>query len=358
MMNKTTGLMIDEDVMDWLGLLMPHELRMILDALNNIVYARRQELSVERLTEDEDVAALSHKELEIILRYASPKHEYDTSVLSNEQLIRLAMDALGIIKYTLPCHCSPVMVKRAFANGQIKSLLGSVSTIGDVTRALHDWLVGLSDISLDAIIGSDYHKDEQGMYLCYDEHKQVRYGRLFQNANGGWTFTESYESHSGGGSTTWLEAGEGKVLDADDLPMCLLSNWVLVVPMQSPSIIRKSVDINRLSDTQRIFLYLRSLSPHVKAEIVAHFDGVLDNRVFTSVDQIGRLTENDWRNAAIAIGEEERGQEGKHFWNDRGAWACFVAVLNSLCYDMETRDFQPQYDHQANDDTMDENNNG
>ncbi|QZE59515.1 hypothetical protein MPK66_gp271 [Erwinia phage pEa_SNUABM_2] len=354
-MNKTVGLMIDEDVMNWLDMLMPHELRRVIDALNNIVYARRQELTVERLTEDEDVGALSHKELEIILRHASPKHEYDTSVLSNEQLLRLAIDAQSIIQYTLPCHCSPIMVKRAFANGLTCSLLGSFSNRADIIMAVHHWEYGLSNISLDSITDSDARPDEQGLYLCYDEHKQIRYGRLFKNANEGWTFHESY---SNGGSTSWLEAAEGKALDDDDLPICLLSNWVFVAPDQSPSIIRKETDIKRLSDTQRIFLYLRSLSPHVKAEIVTHFDGVLDNRVFTSVDQIGRLTETDWRNAAIAIGEEERGQEGKHYWDDRSAWACFVAVLNSLCYDMETRDFQPQYEYQANDDTMEEDNNG
>lgn len=354
-MNKTVGLMIDEDVMNWLDMLLAGELSNVLGALNNIVYARRQELSVERLTEDEDIAALSHKELEIILRYASPEHEYDTSVLSNEQLLRLAMDAQGIISYTLPCHCSPVMVQRAFANGQIKSLLGSFSNRADIVMAVHHWECGLTNISLDAIVGNDVRPDEQGLYLCYDEHKQVRYGRLFRNANDGWTFHESYAA---GGSTSWFEEGEGKALGDDDLPINLLSNWVFVAPDQSPSIIRKETDIKRLSETQRIFLYLRSLSPHVKAEIVAHFDGVLNNRVFTSVEQIGRLTETDWRNAAIAIGEEERGQEGRHFWDDHGAWACFVAVLNSLCYDMETRDFQPQYEYQANDDTMDEDNNG
>ncbi|UAW96417.1 hypothetical protein MPK64_gp273 [Erwinia phage pEa_SNUABM_16] len=354
-MNKTVGLMIDEDVMNWLDMLLAGELSNVLGALNNIVYARRQELSVERLTEDEDIGALSHKELEIILRYAAPNHEYDTTVLSNEQLLRLAMDAQGIISYTLPCHCSPIMVKRAFANGNVCSLLGSFSNRADIVMAVHHWECGLSNISLDGVTGNDERPDEQGMYLCYDEHKQVRYGRLFKNANDGWTFSEYY---SAGGSTTWLEASPNNALDGDDLPISLLTNWVFVVPDRSPSILKPAEGFKRLSDTQRIFLYLRSLSPHVKAEIVAHFDGVLDNRSFTSVDQIGRLTEKDWRDAAIAIGEEESGQEGPHYWDDRSAWACFVAVLNSLCFDMDTRDFQPQYEYQANDDTMEEDNNG
>lgn len=347
-MNNVTGAMIDEDVMNWLDMLMPFELRLVIDALNNIVYVRRQELSVERLTEDEDIAALSHNELEIILRHAASTHEYDTSVLSNEQLLRLALNAQGVLPYTLPCHCSPIMVRRAFANGLTVSLLGSFSTRADIIMAVHHWECGLSNISLEAITGNDERPDEQGMYLCYDEHKQLRYGRLFKNANGGWTFNESY---SAGGSTSWLEAGEDKYLDDDDLPISLLSNWVFVAPDQSPSIVRKDVDIKRLSDTQRIFLYLRSLSPHVKAEIVAHFDGVLDNRVFTTVDQIGRLTENDWRVVARAIGVDDGSAD---YWDSINAWECFHAAFSSLGFNFNSRDFDPQFDYQANDDELEE----
>lgn len=342
-MNKTTGIVIDEDVMNWLDMLMPHELRRVIDALNNSIYAHRQEISVERLTEDEDVAVLSHKELEIILRHAAPAHEYDTSVLSNEQLLRLAIGAQKIIAYTLPDNNSPMMVKRAFANGQIKSLLSGFSSQADVIMAVHHWSCGLTDISLDAVIDNNERPAEVGMYLCQDEHKQVRYGRLFKNSNAGYSFVESYDA---GSSTCWFEAGESP-LEPEDLPIGLLTNWVFVAPETSPSIVRPVACIQRLSETQRVFLFLRSLSPHVKLEIVAHFNGVMDNRAFTSAEQIGRLTETDWRSVARSIGIDDGSVE---YWSDKNAWECFHSAFESLGFNFETREFDPQYEYQANDD--------
>ncbi|WAK44531.1 hypothetical protein [Erwinia phage vB_Ea_2910A] len=349
-MNTISGSVIDEDVLEWLDGFTSHDQRKIADTINAIAYAHRTELSIPNMLHDEDIAALSHADLFTLLSLAAPNAKYDLT-LSNVQLLGLAMNACGIIQYSLPELNSPIMIKRTFADERRKNMLGGDSSRGDVIKALNQWICGLRNIDL-THAGTDYAPDISGMYLCLDEHEQVRYGRLFPNSADGMTFVESYE---GSESTMWFSDSTGN-RDDDDLPMTLLSHWVLVAEWHSPNVkaAQKAIPLSGVSDTHRIFMFLRSLSPHVKAELVAHFKGVLDHKEPTSVDGIGRLTEHDWRTAAVAVADDAKMPEGVKSWSEVNAWVCFVAVAEALGFNFETRQFDPQFDYQANDDALDE----
>ena len=353
-MNTISGAMIDEDVLDWMDNFTSHQQHNICETINSIAYVHRAELSIPHMQSDEDVAALSHADLFKILTLAAPNAQYDLT-LSNVQLLGLAMSAMGVISYSMPELNSPIMIARTFADMRRKTILGGDSTRGDISSALNQWLCGLRDIDL-SYAGSDEAPSTAGMYLCLDEHEQVRYGRLFPNGSDGWTFCESYD---GEGSTNWYDCGT-KHTKEDDLPISLLSHWVLVAEWYSPNVkaAQTAIPIGIVSDTHRIFMFLRSLSPHVKAELVAHFGGVFDHKTLSSVDAIGRLTEHDWRAAAVAVADDNNIPEGESSWSNVSAWICFVAVVESLGFNFETRQFDPQFDYQANDDTMDEDNNG
>lgn len=348
-MNTISGSVIDEDVLDWLDNFSSHDQRKIADTINAIAYAHRTELSIPNMLHDEDIAALSHADLFTILSLAAPNAKYDLT-LSNVQLLGLAMSAMGIINYNMPELNSPIMIKRTFADERRKNMLGGDSSRGDVIKALNQWLCGMRDIDL-THAGTDYAPDIPGMYLCLDEHEQIRYGRLFRNSSDGWTFCESHENN---GATVWYDR-QTTHLKEDDLPMTLLSHWVLVAEWYSPNerAAQKAIPIGIVSDTHRIFMFLRSLSPHVKAELVAHFKGVLDHKDPTSVDSIGRLTEHDWRTAAIAVADDAKMPDGVKSWSEVNAWVCFVAVAEALGFNFETRQFDPQFDYQANDDALD-----
>lgn len=347
-MNTISGSVIDEDVLDWLDNFSSHDQRKIADAINAIAYSHRAELSIPNMLHDEDIAALSHSDLFTILSLAAPNAQYDLT-LSNVQLLGLAMNAMGVINYNMPELNSPIMIARKFADERRKNILGGDSGRGDVIKALNQWVCGLRDIDL-SHAGSDIAPDIAGMYLCLDEHEQIRYGRLFPNSSEGWTFCESNED---GESTNWYDRNTEHVKE-DDLPMTLLSNWVLVAEWYSPNVkaAQKAIPLGCVSDTHRIFMFLRSLSPHVKAELVAHFDGVLDYKAPTCVDTIGRLTEHDWRMAAIAVADDAEIPAGETSWSNVPAWLCFVAVAKSLGFNFETRQFDPQFEYQANDDHL------
>lgn len=347
-MNTISGAMIDEDVLDWLDNFSSHDQRKIADTINAIAYAHRTELSIPNMLHDEDIAALSHDDLFKILTLAAPNAQYDLT-LSNVQLLGLAMSAMGIIDYNLPELNSPIMIRREFADMRRKNIIAGYSTRDKIIVALNEWICGLRDIDL-SHCGTDEAPKQAGMYLCLDEHEQVRYGRLFPNSSDGWTFCES---HEGGGATNWYDRKTEHTKE-DDLPMTLLTNWVLIAEWYSPNVMaaQKAIPLGAVSDTHRIFMFLRSLSPHVKAELVAHFEGTLDYKHPTSVDALGRLTDHDWTNAAIALADDAKLTEETPTWQKASTWVCFVAVLEALGFNFQTRQFDPQFDYQANDDTM------
>ena len=349
-MNTISGAMIDEDVLDWLDNFKSHDQRKIADAINALAYAHRTELSIPNMLHDEDVAALSHEDLFKILTLAAPNEQYDLT-LSNVQLLGLAMSAMGIIDYNLPALNSPIMIRREFADMRRKNIIAGYSTRDKIIVALNEWICGLRDIDL-SHCGTDEAPQQAGMYLCLDEHEQVRYGRLFPNSSEGWTFCES---HDGGGSTNWYDRKTEHTKE-DDLPMTLLTNWVLIAEWYSPNVTaaQKAIPLGAVSDTHRIFMFLRSLSPHVKAELVAHFKDVFENKPLASVDAIGRLTESEWRMIAEWLANDALMEEGKMSWMEHSAWQCFVAVMGVLDFNFETKQFNPQYEYQANDDEMGE----
>lgn len=348
-MNTISGAMIDEDVLDWLDNFNMHKQKNICEAINQLAYANRTELSIPNMDSDEDIAALSHSDLFKILTLASPNAKYDLT-LSNVQLLGLAMGAMGVIEYSMPELNSPVMIARKFADMRRKNIIGSTGDRDKIIRALNEWVCGLRDIDL-SNAGADETPEQAGMYLCVDEHEQVRYGRLYPNSSEGLTFCESYAD---GGSTMWY-SGNTEHTTEDDLPITLLSHWVLVSEWHSPNVkAAQKVIPMEVRDTHRIFMFLRGLSPHVKAELVAHFDGVLDYKDPTSVDAIGRLTEHDWQMAATNIADDNKLPEGASAWKEVTAWVCFVASLESLGFNFQTRQFDPQFDYQANDDDLKE----
>lgn len=347
-MNTTiSGSMIDEDVLDWLDNFSSHKQRDICEVLNGVAYAHRAELSIPNMASDEDVAALSHADLVKILALSAPEIKYGLT-LSNTQLLGLALNALGIIDYLMPDLNSPIMIKRKFADTHRKNEIAGISIRDQIIKAVNEWMCGMRDMT---IAGPDTAPDIAGMYLCTDEHKQIRYGRLFPNSSEGWTFCESYAD---GGSTVWYDRNT-EHLKEDDLPMTLLTNWVLVSEWFSPNVkaAQKAIPINGVSETHRIFMFLRSLSPHVKAELVAHFDGILDKQL-PNVDAIGRLTDSDWKDAAKAIADDKQLPDTVTSWADAPTWSCFVGVMDALRFNFETRQFDPQYDYQANDDDIEE----
>ncbi|QZE56468.1 hypothetical protein pEaSNUABM3_00271 [Erwinia phage pEa_SNUABM_3] len=346
-MNTISGAMIDEDVLEWLDDFNGHKIREMCEAINQLAYAHRTELSIPNMGSDEDLAALSHADLFTILSLACPDAKYDL-MLSNVQLLGLALAAKGVIDYHLPELNSPILAKREFVDKHRKNIIGGISTRGQIVAALNEWVCGLRDLEI-VHAGSDVPPDIAGMYLCLDEHEQVRYGRLFPNGSQGWTFCESYAD---GGSTGWY-SGDTDHMSDDDLPMSLLTGWVLIAEWHSPSReVKDNVVPIGLSDTHRIFMFLRSLSPHVKAELVAHFEGVLDYKSPTSVDTIGRLTTHDWRMAAVAVADDSEIPDGATSWTNVPAWTCFVAVAKALGFNFETRQFDPQFEYQANDDHL------
>lgn len=345
----TTGSVIDEDVLDWLDGFNVHDQRRIAGAINDLAYAHRTELSIPHMGNDEDISALSHADLFTILKLAAPNVEYDLT-LSNVQLLGLAMNAKGIIEYKMPELNSPIMIARKFVDERRSNIIGPHSTREQISKALNEWLCGLRNLDLKGA-GTNYVPDISGMYLCLDEHEQIRYGRLFPNGYNGMTFVESYEGAVD--STGWFcAATEGR--GDDDLPMSLLTNWVLVAEWFSPSVkaAEKAIPLGGVNDTHRIFMFLRSLSPHVKAEMVAHFKGVLDSKMPNSVDDIGRFTSQDWAIAATAIADDKKIPANADSWEDASAWLCFVAVAQALCFNFETRQFDPQFEYQANDDEL------
>lgn len=348
-MNTVSGAMIDEDVLDWLDNFNAHKQKNICEAINQLAYANRTELSIPNMDSDEDIAALSHSDLFKILTLACPNSKYDLT-LSNVQLLGLAMSAMGVVEYSMPELNSPIMIKRKFADMRRKNVIGCTGNRADVVKALNEWLCGLRDIDL-SLAGSDAAPETAGMYLCVDEHEQIRYGRLYPNSSEGWTFCESYED---GGSTLWYSDSTEHTTE-DDLPITLLSQWVLVAEWHSRNVkaAQKALPME-VRDTHRIFMFLRSLSPHVKAELVAHFAGVLDYKDPTSVDSIGRLTEHDWQMAATSIADDIKLPEGASTWKEATAWVCFVSTLESLGFNFQTRQFDPQFDYQANDDHLEE----
>lgn len=348
-MNTISGAMIDEDVLDWLDNFTEHKQQEICEAINHIAYAHRAELSIPHMASDEDVAALSHADLFTILALACPSAKYDIT-LSNVQLLGLTLAAKGIVDYHLPELNSPIVVKRKFADEHRKNMISGYDGRGQVMKALNEWICGMRDIAMVGA-GSPEMPAVPGMYLVQDEHEQIRYGRLFRNGNEGWTFCESYED---GGSTVWY-SGDTQHTTEDDLPITLLTNWVLIAEWYSPNVkVKNNVVPLEVGPTHRIFMFLRSLSPHVKAELVAHFEGILEDKTLPSVDAIGRLTHADWREAAQAVADDAKLPNETKAWDSADVWVCFVAVLEVLGFNFETRQFDPQFEYQANDDQLEE----
>lgn len=344
-MNDITAV-IDENVLEWLDdTFTPHELQDVLGAVNNLVYAHREQLQIPVLQSDEDLAALTHEDLRKLFSLAAPKEQHEF-VLSNQQLLALTLAALKVIDYKLPAVNSPLLVRRVFADKNRKSTITGFTPRTDLSRVVNEWLCGLRDIDM-SHAGTEHVPDVAGQYLCLDEHNQIRFGCLFRNSADGWTFAE----YTDDGATFWFCP---ESCDADNLPLGLLSNWVLVVERNSPNIRLHSNHADPMvSDTHRIFMFLRSLSPHVKAELVAHFDGLFDKKL-PSVDAIGRLTEQEWHKAADWMADDDQMDKDLTAWSKHSAWSCFVATLNGLDFNFETRQFNPQYDHQANDDVAEE----
>lgn len=342
-MNNIPGFVIDEDVLDWLDDFTPHQQRDMAEAINMYVQAHREELTIPNVFRDEDMAALSHGDLLKIYMKMVPDGNWGL-VLSNVHLLGLILNHLKVIEYKLPAINSPLLAERTFEEPGRVNRIHQFRSHGEIADAVEDWLNGYRPIIM-GDIGSDVRPDIQGMYLCVDEHKQIRYGSLFQNAADGWTFSEMYTT---GKSTTWLE---GPTVEEDDLPMSLLGNWVRVSRLQGPNVRATVKNDYMVSDEHLIYMFLRSLSPHVKAEIVAHFDGVFD-KLLPSVDAIGRLTESDWRKAAEWCADDAKMTAGKTTWQEHTARECFVATMDAFDFNFDLRQFNPQYDYQANDDSV------
>ncbi|QZE56130.1 hypothetical protein pEaSNUABM52_00272 [Erwinia phage pEp_SNUABM_52] len=343
-MTNETGMMIDEDVLDYLEDRLTHEMQDITNALNNLLYANRAVLQISHLESDEDIAALSHADLTLLLKLADPNSSYDNVTLSNRKILGLVLNALNVVEYRLPTYQSTLLEKRAFELNEVLILDKTVGQ-GVIFSAAWNWLHGIQDVNLDQI-GFSEAPETDGIYLVLDEHKQVRMGRLFHNADDGLSFIEQHANES----SLWHKAEE---LDEDELPICLLTNWVLVMPEVVPTVRATGAPLKAATDCTRIYAFVTNLSPHVKTELVTHFAGILD-RELNSVQAIGRLSELDWQNAARAVADDVLLRlSDRTSWSTEKAWPCFVAVLKELGFNFETHQFDAQYEYGANDEEHD-----
>lgn len=330
--------MIDEDVLEWLEDLSRHQLLDAIGVLNNLIYAHRAVIDYPTIGNDEDIAALSHTDLTTLFRLVAPECAVDTNTLSNLQLLGLTLNQKGVITFSLPDHNSPILVARTFNAPNRPQRVNPGSAKSEIATAVSAWIFGLFPLELD----SDQHDmpRENGLYLAKDEHNQIRFGRLFKNALDGdcWTFSESYADRS---STSWYKDTD---VSEENLPMSLLHSWLQVSADTSPNVVHNEKVSLLVTDSQRIFAFLRSLSQHVKAELVANFDGIMA-QTHTSVESIGRLTKADWTAAAVAVADDKEMKDGLTSWEEHSAWDCFVATMRSLHFNFDTREFDPMYDY-------------
>ncbi|QYW03915.1 hypothetical protein pEaSNUABM46_00272 [Erwinia phage pEa_SNUABM_46] len=338
--------MIDEDVLEWLEDLTRHKLLDVIGLINNLIFVHRPVLDLPTLGTDEDVAALSHADLTTLFRLVAPECSVDTNTLSNLQLLGLMLNQKGVVVFSLPNNNSPILTARTFNVPNKPQRLNPASSKGEIATAVSAWLFGLFPLEL----RSDQNDmpRENGLYLAKDEHEQIRFGRLFRNgAEGdGWTFCESYSD----ATATYWHHSDSPV--DDELPMSLLHSWLQVSATTSPNEVHNENVSVLVTDSQRIFAFLRSLSQHVKAELVANFDGVL-NSTHSSVESIGRLTRADWTAAAVAVADDKDMKDGLGSWEEHSAWDCFVATLQSLRFNFDTREFDPMYDYGKHDNETD-----
>lgn len=336
--SNDSSFVLDEDIFDFLGDYSNHKVYEFVMAINNVLDSHRQTLNIDCIQNDEDLAALQRDQLIKIYNIVAPDSVVNFESVASYKILALILAALRLIEYKLPAVGSPIVAVRTFPK---RIDLKPSHDRAYLENAIRQWMAGQSDIDITQI-GEVTCPFVEGVYLVLDEHSQVRYGTLFKNSNNGWTFSESYD---GGGAAHWYSGPDN---DCDDVSISLLTNWVWLINRTSPNR-RSTQPAPEDTDEIRIFRFLTALSPHVKAELVVHFDGVIDKPNLSSVEKIGHLTKRDWQIAAKAVADDVNLTDHKS-WYGVDAWKCFHCVLESLGFNFKTHEFDPSFKYSTHDD--------